>query len=167
MEHKARFELAHAAGLILRSVRILGSSGFVWCENTGTSEWTLHFDPPLDPGGTVEIDCWMPISDSTGMSVPARREPARLAPGRGSFPQSFPSAPSGTAACSARRPGEWTGRLDAATASEPVSDESFVKAWAISLKNRSRSVARGALSASAAPRWRRARHRRGFQSSRP
>ena len=82
--------LAHAAGLILRSVRILGSSGFVWCENTGTSEWTLHFDPPLDPGGTVEIDCWMPISDSTGMSVPAQARTGPPGPGSRQLPAIIP-----------------------------------------------------------------------------
>ncbi len=52
--------LAHPAGLILRGARVLGSGAYVRCESAGKDEWVLQFDSPLEAGGTIEIDCWMP-----------------------------------------------------------------------------------------------------------
>ena len=52
--------LSHPGGLILRGARVLGSAGYVWCENAAKEEWVLHVDPPLEAGGTIEIDSWMP-----------------------------------------------------------------------------------------------------------
>ena len=45
------------------AARVLGSAAYVWCESAGKDEWVLHVDPPLEAGGTIEIDCWMPFDD--------------------------------------------------------------------------------------------------------
>src|SRR5262249_46082604 len=56
--------LLHPVGLILRSIRSLGSNGFLWSEDTGKDEWTVHADPPIEPGATIELDCWMGLEAS-------------------------------------------------------------------------------------------------------
>ncbi len=122
--------LAHPAGLILRGARVLGSMGFVWCESTSKDEWALQVDPPVEAGGTIEIDCWMPWETSgTGAAGPGRGGGAA-----GNAPRPLPAIqPIGverySGSLGVRRPGDWTGRLDALAGSEPISDESFVKAW--------------------------------------
>ena len=73
--------LEHPAGLILRGARVLGSGGFVWCESTGKGEWALHVDPPLEAGGTIEIDSWMPIEVSANAAGRPAREGALLESG--------------------------------------------------------------------------------------
>jgi hypothetical protein len=122
--------LSHSSGLILRSARVPGSGGYVWCENSGKHEWALHFDPPLEAGGTIEIDSWMPSENlgiRAGRSVAAGGE-------AGAAVRELPAVqPIGaerfSGSLGARRPGDWTGRLDALPGSEPISDESFVNAW--------------------------------------
>ena len=122
--------LEHPAGLILRGARVLGSGGFVWCESTGKGEWALHVDPPLEAGGTIEIDSWMPIEVSANAAGRPALEVALLESGPRQLPAIVPvGAERFSGALGARRPGEWTGRLDPVVGSDPISDESFVKAW--------------------------------------
>ena len=122
--------LSHPAGLILRCARVLGSGGYVWCESTGKDEWALHVDPPLEAGGTIELDCWMP---SEHIGTRAGR-PGRGAGEAGAALRQLPAIqPIGaerySGSLGVRRPGDWTGRLEPSPGSEPISDESFVKAW--------------------------------------
>ncbi len=122
--------LSHPAGLVLRGARVLGSAGYVWCENAAKDEWALHVDPPLEAGGTIEIDSWMPAG-----SFGARAGgPAVLSgPAQAAVRELPVIQPIGverySGSLGARRPGDWTGRLDAPVGSEPTSDESFVKSW--------------------------------------
>ena len=122
--------LSHSSGLILRGARVLGSGGFVWCENSGQHEWALHFDQPLAAGATIEIDCWMPLENFDVRT--GRRAP--FAEKAGAAVRELPTVqPIGAerynGSLGARRPGDWTGRLEILTDSEPISDETFVKAW--------------------------------------
>ena len=43
----------------------------------GKDEWTLHVDPPLEAGETIELDCWMPLEASLALAAKPgdRREP--------------------------------------------------------------------------------------------
>ncbi len=122
--------LGHPEGLILRGARVVGSSGFVWCESRGKDEWALHMDPPLEAGGTIEVDSWMQFEIS-GTGVDSQkpnggdaRAVARRLPGVQPI-----GAERYSGSLGARRPGDWTGRLDTIVGSEPISDESFVQAW--------------------------------------
>ena len=126
----APLRVLHPDGLILRSARLLGSQSFVWSEETAKDEWTLHVDPPLKAGETIELDCWMPLEASrdlaakhgakAGEASVALRELAGLQPiGVERYSGSL----------GVRRPGDWTGRLDFVVGSDLISDESFAKSW--------------------------------------
>jgi len=121
---------AHQPGLILRSGRADASVDTFWEENAGQDEWTLHVDPPLQAGSTIELDCWMPC-DATrgdGGKPPAAGDIA------GGFLRRLPRLqPIGverySGSVGVRRPGDWTGRFNPIPDTEPISDESFVKSW--------------------------------------
>ena len=126
----ASIRLAHPEGLILRSARVLPSALAVWGENTGKEEWTLHVDPPLQAGGTIELDCWMPVeatrSDGGKPYSGATEKRAALRHLSGIQPIGVDRY---SGSLGVRRPGDWTGRLDSILGAEPISDESFVKSW--------------------------------------
>ncbi len=122
--------LLHPEGLIFRGARVLGFAGFIWCENKGKNEWALQIDPPLAAGGTIEVDSWMPAESgaaavdrpmtSGGGAVASLRQLAGLQP---------VGAERYSGSLGARRPGDWSGRLESVAGSDPISDESFVTAW--------------------------------------
>ena len=122
--------LLHPEGLIFRGARVLGSAGFVWCENTGKDEWVLHVDPPLEAGGTIEIDSWMPFESRAAEG----ERPKSAGEDSGAALRQLPGIqPIGverySGSLAVRRPGDWTGRLENVAGADPISDESFVKAW--------------------------------------
>jgi hypothetical protein len=126
----ASLRLLHPGGLILRSARVRRSDGFVWSEKTGKDEWTLHVDPPLEPGETIELDCWMPLEASR---APAAKPGAKAGEASALLRELAGVQPIGVerynGALGVRRPGDWTGRLDFIMGSDSISDESFVKSW--------------------------------------
>ena len=133
----ASIRLVHPPGLILRSARVLGSARTAWGEITGKGEWTLHVDPPLQSGETIELDCWMPVE----ITRAAGREPASggglAAVGLRSLSGIQPiGVDRYTGSLGVRRPGDWTGRLDQILGADPISDESFVKSWGTFPMNR-------------------------------
>jgi hypothetical protein len=96
----------------------VSGSGDTFCEeDAAKGEWTLHVDPPLQTGSTIELDCWLPLAGLTGglsRGLP-RLQPMGVARYSGSL--------------GVRRPGDWTGRFDPLHDTDPTSDESFVESW--------------------------------------
>ena len=122
--------LAHEPGLILRSTQIPGSADAFWEENANKDEWTLRIDPPLPAGSTIALDCWRPLGATRGeagqsaTTTVASGEPVRQLPRLQVVGVERYSGTMGV-----RRPGDWVGRFDPLPNSDPMSDESFVKAW--------------------------------------
>jgi hypothetical protein len=121
---------AHPSGLILRSGKPDAAVDAIWDENAGQDEWTLHVDPPLQPGSTIELDCWMPANVTpedrgkppaeSGVAGGALRRLPRLQPiGVERYSGSV----------GVRRPGHWTARFDPIPDTEPISDEFFARSW--------------------------------------
>ena len=98
-------------------------------ENNGQEEWIMHVDPPLHAGGTIELDCWMPVEGGRGgdgkpQKAGALVEVARqLAALRPIGPERY------FGSLGVRRPGDWTGRFNPLPGTDPIGDESFVKSW--------------------------------------
>jgi hypothetical protein len=122
--------LAHEPGLILRSARVSGSVASVWEENAGNEEWTLHVDSPLESGGTIELDCWMPLDARRGESGKSPAFPLDAATSLRRLPRLGPiGVDRYSGSLGVRRPGDWTGRCDPIPGTDLISDESFVKSW--------------------------------------
>jgi hypothetical protein len=121
--------LSHDPDLILRSVQASGRSE-VFVEDSRNGQWILSIDPPLPPGSTLAIDCWRPW-DAARSAAPG----SPMTPGRsGDVIRQVPRIrPIGVerfiGALGMRRPGDWTGRLEPQPDTDPINDESFVKAW--------------------------------------
>jgi hypothetical protein len=121
--------LSHQRGLMLRSAQVRGSAEPVCVENGGAGEWILHFDPPLEAGVVVELDCWMPF---VGRRDVDRVTPKSVASSEGirELPELRPAgAERYSGSLGVRRPGDWTGRFEPPPGGDPISDESFVKSW--------------------------------------
>ncbi len=121
--------LAHDPGLILRSVQTPGRSE-VFFEDAQDGQWLLSIDPPLLPGSTISIDCWRPREPAREGSARPRMVPG----GEGEVIRQLPQIqPVGverfTGSLGVRRPGDWTGRLEPLHDTDPINDESFVRAW--------------------------------------
>jgi hypothetical protein len=117
-------------GLIPRSIGIPGMIGASWGGTDLDPVWTARMDPPIQDGIQIVLDMWRPhapgpAKDSHAPPAAAGRgEPARR------FPLLEPVEVDGyTGLLGVRRPGNWTGRLESVPGSDPLSDESFVKAW--------------------------------------
>jgi hypothetical protein len=129
-QESSTIRFAHQPGLILRSARAAASVQTAWEEDSRKDEWTLHASGPLPAGSTIELDCWMP-----GDAPRAESGTPRAAAGdSGSSLRQLPRLqPIGverySGSVGVRRPGDWTGRLDPIVDTDPISDESFVKAW--------------------------------------
>ncbi len=122
---------AHHEGLILRSVRVPGSVDTFCEEDAKKGEWTLHVDPPLQTGSTIELDCWLPLestqTDGSGNSGSIAGLTAGLSR---SLPRLQPmGVEMYSGSLGVRRPGDWTGRFDPLPDTDPTSDESFVESW--------------------------------------
>jgi hypothetical protein len=129
-EELSTIRLAHQPGLILRRARLGDPAATFWEENAGKGEWTLHVDPPLKSGETIELDCWMPLGASRGAAgqpvpfplgaaIPIRRLPALAPVGVQRYSGSL----------GVRRPGDWTGRFDPIPGTDLLSDEAFARLW--------------------------------------
>jgi len=127
----ATFRIRHDPNLILRSGAVSDRIDGFWVDNLARDEWTLHTDPPIRPGSTISIDCWMPIAINRAKAADA---PATAEDGRAGTIRRMPRLrPVGTERYSGsfgvRRPGDWTGRLEPLLPTESIGDESFVRAW--------------------------------------
>ncbi len=125
------FTFARQQGLILRSARVIGSVATLWEENAARAEWTLHVDPPLQSGSTIELECWLPYDAARDDVGGWPRGEAGLAPVLSrTLPRLEPIGMERySGSLGVRRPGGWTGRFDPLPATDPISDESFVQAW--------------------------------------
>ncbi|WP_165073947.1 hypothetical protein [Paludisphaera rhizosphaerae] len=106
-------------GLVPRSVQIPGLVDSSWGGTPQNPEWIARIDPPITERTTVALDFWRPLRGGDPGGAATRR-----------FPRVEPlgvDRESGLLAV--RRPGHWTGRLEPALDSEPVGDETFVRAW--------------------------------------
>ena len=117
-------------GLIVRSARIPGMITGAWSGTADQPVWTVRLDPPLPEGAH---DRARPLAPA-GAARPARPSgppgdsSSRRAARR--FPLLEPlQAERFTSLLGVRRPSHWTGRLEAPTGAEALSDESFVKIW--------------------------------------
>ncbi len=130
VEDGATFRLRHDPNLILRSAEVTNLVNGFWVDSPARDEWTLHADPPIRPGSTISIDCWMPIAIDRekiakaqaakgGRAAPVRRLPWLRPVGIERYSGIF----------GVRRPGDWTGRLEPLSPAESIGDESFVRAW--------------------------------------
>jgi hypothetical protein len=117
-------------GLILRSILIPGYVSGSWSGNDAEPVWTAKIDPPLSEGAIIELDLWRPLAADklSGKEGPAVG--GAVAPSVRRLPQIEPvQAERYSGVLGVRRPGHWTGRLEPVMGTEPLSDESFVKAW--------------------------------------
>ncbi len=121
--------LSHDPELILRSVQAPGRSR-VFFDETQDGQWLLSIDPPLPPGATLAIDCWRPRDAAAGDSGKPRVAPGRPDVVVRQLPRIQPVGVERFAgSLGVRRPGDWTGRLEPLPNTDPINDESFVKAW--------------------------------------
>ena len=122
---------AHQEGLILRSARVPGSVDTFCEEDAAKGEWTLHVDPPLQTGSTIELDCWLPLEATRTDGGGKPRSIAGLTAGLSrSLPRLQPiGVERYSGSLGVRRPGDWTGRFDPLPDTDPISDESFVESW--------------------------------------
>lgn len=114
-------------GLAPRSIQVPGLVDSTWGGTPENPEWIARVDPPIQDRTTIELDFWRPLQGG-----PA--EPAEPGATSGSLRLRFPRVEPrgvdlGPGLLAVRRPGHWTGRLESPPAAEPVSDESFVRAW--------------------------------------
>ena len=115
-------------GLVLKRVAATGATDAFITDNQARGEWTLFVDPPIAAGATVEIDCYRPRD-----AAAARPDPAAARPDPAS-PRTPPRLePIGWERSSlllgARRPSDWTGRLEPQQGAELVADLVYVQAW--------------------------------------
>lgn len=104
-------------GLVLRRVSATGTTDAFVTDDEARGEWTLHIDPPLALGATIELDCYRPRN---APQPTAPRQPPRLEPvGWERY----------SCLLGARRPSDWTGRLEPQAGAEVVADEVYVQAW--------------------------------------
>ena len=117
-------------GLIVRSARIPGMITGAWSGAADQPVWTARLDPPLPDGATIELDLWRPLETGpAGKASGPPRDRSSAEPAR-RFPLLEPlQVERFTSLLGVRRPGHWTGRLEAPTGAEALSDESFVKTW--------------------------------------
>jgi hypothetical protein len=119
-----RIRLGLEEGMMVLSTSIPGLVETSWQGPRERPEWVAHVDPPLPDGVKIEVDLWRP----SGARAP--RATGRLDPGVRGLPRLEPldaGAYLGTVAF--RHPVGWSGRLRPVAGSDPVPDETFVKAW--------------------------------------
>ena len=130
-QKRSTIRFAHQEGLILRSARVPGAVE-TYCDlDAAKGEWTLHVDPPLQTGATIELDCWLPLESARFDGGANSRSIAGLTGGlsRG-LPRLQPKGVERySGSLGVRRPGDWTGRFDPLHDTDPTSDESFVESW--------------------------------------
>jgi hypothetical protein len=128
---RSTIRFAHQEGLLLRSARVPGSAGTFCQEDGAKGEWTLHVDPPLEAGSTIELDCWLPLESVGSDGSVKSPSNAGLAGGLSRvLPRLQPTGVERySGSLGVRRPGEWTGRFDPLPDTDPTSDESFVESW--------------------------------------
>jgi hypothetical protein len=117
-------------GLKTRSLEIPGLINFSWAGTVERPILTTRMDPPLQDGAILALDLWRPAALSKG----DQRRKFSEDPPPGETTRRFPGIePLGVERYSGllglRRPGYWTGRLQAPMGTESVSDELFVKSW--------------------------------------
>ena len=117
-------------GLIFRSIQIPGLISSSWGGSDNEPIWTANIDPPLQEGTTIALGLWRPLELVRGKKedVNARRRLADLSVRK--LPRIEPlQVERYTGILGVRRPSHWTGRIEPVVGVEPISDESFVKAW--------------------------------------
>jgi hypothetical protein len=121
--------VALGPGVLVRSARVPGLIDASQRSSAERSEWVAHVDPPLPDGARLELDLWRPLETALeDTSSAAGRMTARL-PGR-RLPRLEPlDVERFVGLVGFRRPADWTGRLEPIVGTEPVGDESFLKAW--------------------------------------
>jgi hypothetical protein len=128
----SRIRLAHDPGLVLRSAYAPGPIDVVCEDDPGKGQWILSIDPPLPAGSTLAIDCWRPSDAEPADTSQPRGRSGRPGTRVRRLPQVEPVGVerfSGWLAV--RRPGDWTGRLEPLKGTDPLNDESFVRAWGV------------------------------------
>jgi hypothetical protein len=153
-EEVSIIRLAHQPSMILRSARAAGATDIYWEDDAAKSEWILRALPPLPASSAIELDCWMPLELERKSPLEGerksplegeRKSPLELPRQAGSEAPLFAGraseevrrlpylVPLGVERYSGllgvRRPGDWTGRFDPSPETEPLADESFVRAW--------------------------------------
>jgi hypothetical protein len=129
--NRSTIRFAHQKGLILRSVRVGGLAGAFCEQDAARGEWLLHFDPPLQSGSTIELDCWLPLESARPDGGIKARAASAITGGQiRRVPHLQPlGVDRYSGALGVRRPGDWTGRFDPLPDTDPISDESFVESW--------------------------------------
>ena len=102
-------------GLIVRRYSIPDVVGIRLEGTAGRPEWVARVDPPWPRDVPIEVDLWRPAAPGTG----ERRWPGIEVPTSGRF----------SGLLGFRRPGDWSGRIEAIDGLEAVSEASFAKSW--------------------------------------
>jgi hypothetical protein len=103
-------------GMVLRAGSLDGGVDATWQGTDEHPEWVARVDPPLADGAAIELEFWRaaPSTAADARTLP-RIEPLGV--------ERF------SGALGFRRPAGWSGRLTAGAGLDPMTDESFVKAW--------------------------------------
>jgi hypothetical protein len=114
-EGASTLRLAMEPGLLIRGYSIPDLVGIRREGTVDRPEWVAQIDPPWPRDLPIEVDLWRPRVPGSG----ARRLPRveTLEARRFSGVIGF------------RRPGDWSGRLEAGVGVDPLPESSFVKAW--------------------------------------
>src|SRR5262249_33208363 len=122
--------LAHDPGLVLRSANALGPAEVICDEDHDKGQWILSIDPPLPPGSTLTIDCWRPSAADLNGTGQLHGKSGRPGERVRRIPQLHPvGVERFSGVLGVRRPGDWTGRFEPLRDTDPINDESFVRAW--------------------------------------
>ncbi len=108
-------------GLVLKRVSVTGTTDAFITENEARGEWTLHVDPVLASGSRIELECYRPRDSTATPTEPTMpRRPPRLEPAGWERYSCL---------LGARRPSDWTGRLEPQAGAEVVADDIYVQSW--------------------------------------
>ena len=119
--------IALEPGLIPRSIQVPGLVDTAWGGAPQNPEWIARVDPPIQDRTTIVVEFWRPLQGGEAEPAESGAPPGAI---RRRFPRVEPlGVELGSGLLAVRRPGHWTGRLEAPPGAEPVGDESFVRAW--------------------------------------
>ncbi|APW64015.1 hypothetical protein [Paludisphaera borealis] len=120
--------IAMEPGLIPREIQVPGLVDSSWGGTPQNPEWIARVDPPIQDRTTVVLDFWRPLQATTASRPGEPVDPSGAITRR--FPKMEPlGVDRDSGLLAVRRPGHWTGRLEPIKGAEPLSDESFVRAW--------------------------------------
>jgi hypothetical protein len=116
-------------GLIPRKVVIPGLIDHSWSGKPGEPIWTARVDAPLADGAQIIFEAWRPFKPGSGPAAGGTGEQTATDRDRRCPLLEPVELERHNGLLGIRRPGHWTGRLEADPEAEPLGDEVFVRTW--------------------------------------